>query len=260
MDQGRMPVVFVHGLRTSRTMWRAQVGAVEAAGHRATAVDLPGHGRRFREPFTVEGAVDAVHAAVEDVGGRALVVGLSLGGYVGIAHAARHPDQVAGLLAASCCRRPRRAVVRVWGLGSRAILCLPDRGAGLNGFLVDHVLPAAGAADARAGGFALDVMTSVLGAMAGVDVLADLRRVEAPVWLVNGRFDHFRGEERAFLGACRDGRLVVVPGATHLVSLVRPTRFSRVVLEALAVVDQRESATGHGTGAEPAGAVRGVRP
>ncbi|MCL2464420.1 MAG: alpha/beta hydrolase, partial [Micrococcales bacterium] len=88
-------------------------------------------------------------------------------------------------------------------------------------------------------GFAYGVMTQALRAMSGVDVLGDLRRIEAPVWLVNGRFDHFRGEERAFFAACRDGRLVVVPGATHLVSLVRPTRFTRAVLEALAVADAR---------------------
>jgi len=42
-----------------------------------------------------------------------------------------------------------------------------------------------------------------------------------------------------FLAACRDGRLVVVPRATHLVSLVQPARFTRVLLEALDEVDAR---------------------
>lgn len=235
-------MVFVHGLRTSRTMWRAQVAAVEATGHRAVAVDLPGHGLRTGERFTLDGAVDAVRHAVDDAGGRALLVGLSLGGYVAIAHASRHADQVAGLVAASCCTRPYRPVVGVWGVVSRGILRLPDRGAGLNRLAVRLTLPPAGGRDAGAGGFAFDVMTQALAAMSGADVLGDLRRVEAPVWLVNGRYDHFRGEEPAFLAACRDGRLVVVPGATHLVSLVRPTRFSRAVLEALAAVDAREPA------------------
>lgn len=255
---GGVPVVFVHGLRTSRTMWRAQVAAVEAAGHRALAVDLPGHGERTGEEFTLGGAVEAVRAAVGQVTGvcgrgvadegttssrgRALVVGLSLGGYVGIAHAARHPEQVAGLVAASCCTRPRPAVVGAWEAASRAILRLPDRGAALNDAMVRAFLPAQGAADASAGGFAFDVMTSALREMARADTLGDLRRVSAPVWLVNGRYDHFRSEERAFLAACRDGRLVVVPGATHLVSLVRPTRFTRTVLEALVEVDARADA------------------
>jgi pimeloyl-ACP methyl ester carboxylesterase len=72
--------------------------------------------------------------------------------------------------------------------------------------------------------------------------VADLARIQAPVWLVNGAFDHFRGEERRFLAACRDGRLVVVPRATHLVSLVQPARFTRVLLEAVDEVDARVSA------------------
>ena len=67
-----LPVVFLHGLRTSRTMWRAQVAAVEAAGHPAVAIDLPGHGRRRGERFTWDGAIDAVARGVDDGGGRAL--------------------------------------------------------------------------------------------------------------------------------------------------------------------------------------------
>lgn len=100
---------------------------------------------------------------------------------------------------------------------------------------MDAVLSATAAADVAAGGFALDVMGDVLGEMRAADPVGDLRRVTAPVWLVNGAYDHFRGEERRFLRACRDGRLVVVPGATHLVSLSRPVGFTRVLLD---VVDE----------------------
>jgi pimeloyl-ACP methyl ester carboxylesterase len=228
-----LPVVLLHGLRTSRTMWRAQMAAVEAAGHPAVAVDLPGHGRRRGERFTWDGAVDAVARGVDDVGGRALVVGLSLGGYAGIAHAARHPEQVAGLVAAACSTRPLRPLVGAWELAVRGIAHLPDEGARLNQLMVDLALPPAGARDAGAGGFALDVGRDVLRAVLAARPVEDLARIQVPVWLVNGRYDHFRGEERRFLAACRDGRLVVVPGATHLVSLVAPVRFSRVVLEAL---------------------------
>lgn len=235
-----VPVVLLHGLRTSRTMWRAQVEALERSGHRALAVDLPGHGTRRGERFTLESADETVVRAVDEVGGRALVVGLSLGGYVAIAHAARHPEQVTGLVAASCCTRPWPVLVDGWALAARVIGHLPDGGARLNGLLVDLLLPAAGATDSGAGGFALEVMGDVLRAMRGAHPVDDLARVEAPVWLVNGQLDHFRGEERTFLRACRSGRLVVVPGATHLVSLVRPTRFTRVVLEALADVERAQ--------------------
>lgn len=236
------PVVLVHGLRTSCTMWRAQVEALTRAGHHVVAVDLPGHGSRRGERFTRAGAEETVVRAVDEVGGSALVVGLSLGGYVAIAHAARHPAQVLGLVAASCCTRPRPSLLGAWALGAALIARLPDGGAWVNQVLVDRLLPAAGAADVGGGGFALEVMGDVLREMRGARPLEDLAQVAAPVWLVNGRFDHFRGEERAFLRACRRGRLVVVPGATHLVSLVRPTRFTRVVLEALDEVERTASA------------------
>jgi pimeloyl-ACP methyl ester carboxylesterase len=228
-----VPVLLVHGLRTSRTMWRGQVAALEAYGCPVRAVDLPGHGERRGERFTLDGAVQAVADGVDALGGRALVVGLSLGGYVAIAHAARRPEQVAGLVAAACSTRPLVALVDGWALLARGIARLPDAGAGLNQGMVDRLLTAEAARDVAAGGFALDVMDDVLRAMRAATPVADLARVEAPVWLVNGRYDHFRGEERRFLRACRDGRLVVVPGATHLVSLTAPVRFTRAVLDAV---------------------------
>ncbi len=230
-------MVLVHGLRASRTMWRAQVVGLERAGCTVVAPDLPGHGRRRGERFALDGAVGAVADAVDEVGGRALVVGLSLGGYVGIAHAARRPDQVVGLVAAACCTRPAPVLVGGWALLSRGIARLPDRGAWLNQTTVDRFLPAAGARDVGAGGFALDVMDDALREVGTLRPLADLARVAAPVWLVNGQLDHFRSEERRYLRACRDGHLVVVPRATHLVSLVAPVAFTRVLLDVLTQLD-----------------------
>ena len=243
---GGVPVVLVHGLRTSRTMWRAQVAMLAESGHPTAAIDLPGHGARRGERFTLDGAVDVVAGAVAGHGGRALVVGLSLGGYVAIAHAARFPAQVAGLVAASCSTRPARPVVDAWALAARGIARLPDAGAGLNQFLVDRTLTTTAAADVAAGGFALDVMADVLRELRVATPLADLARVPAPVWLVNGRFDHFRGEERRYLAACRDGRLIVLRGAKHLVSLDAPVAFGRVLLAALARLETDARTTGSG--------------
>ena len=59
-------VVMVHGIRTSATMWRAQVEHLAARGVIGVAVDLPGHGTRMAETFTLEGALQTIDAAVRD--------------------------------------------------------------------------------------------------------------------------------------------------------------------------------------------------
>jgi len=240
----RVPVLLLHGARASRTMWRAQVEALRATGRVAVALDLPGHGAHIDERFTVGAALERIGEAVDDLGGRVVLVGLSLGGYLAITYTARHPDEVAGLVAAGCSTRPDVPAVLAWRQAVRVIQRLPDRGAGLNATLVRAALPRAGAADLAAGGFALDVMTDVLTETGALRPLADLRQVRCPVWLVNGRWDHFRGQEKAYLRAASDARLVVVPGATHLVNLVRPVEFTRALLTALDEVDEREALRG----------------
>jgi len=236
------PVLLVHGSRTSRTMWRAQVEALDRAHVPSLAVDLPGHGVRRGEPFTLDSAVDAVVDGVDALGGRAVVVGLSLGGYVAIEARARTPERVLGLVAASCSTAPRTRLRDAWLLAARRIEHLPDGGAALNQAVVDRTLSPGAAADLAAGGFALDVMSAILREVGTCDPLAALGEADSPVWLVNGRWDHFRTGERSFAAAARRGgapvRLVVVPGARHLVSLDQPVRFSRVLLEAVADVER----------------------
>ncbi len=99
--------------------------------------------------------------------------------------------------------------------------------------MVDLTLAREAAADVGAGGFALDVMDDVLPRSAARARSRTSRASAAPVWIVNGQYDHFRGEERRFLRACRDGRLVVLRRARHLASLDAPVGFTRVLLEAL---------------------------
>jgi pimeloyl-ACP methyl ester carboxylesterase len=104
----------------------------------------------------------------------------------------------------------------------------------LHTVLVNRMLPAQGALDVLAGGAALEVMDPGLRATATLTPLADLADYPGPVWLVNGRFDHFRLDERTFLAACRQGRLVIVPGAPHLVSLAQPERVTDLLRRAAA--------------------------
>ena len=73
-------IVFVHGTRLTGAMWVAQQLAL-ADEFRTIALDLPAHGTHAADPFTLDGAADALSASIREhaSGGRAVVVGLSLG-------------------------------------------------------------------------------------------------------------------------------------------------------------------------------------
>ena len=114
---------------------------------------------------------------------------------------------------------------------------LPDRGLGLHTFLVRRTLPPAGVKDVLAGGVALDVMAAGLAETGRLTPLADLRAYPGRVWLVNGAFDHFRLHQKRFLTAARHGTLVIVPRASHLVSLHQPDRFDRVLRRIITLVE-----------------------
>lgn len=225
-------VVLVHGIRASRTMWLRQLTALTAAGVPVHAPDLPGHGTRADEEFTVETALAAIEDAAEAAGGDVVVVGLSLGGYFAIHWAARTRRPVIGLLAAGCGTRPRGVGLSAYRKVAALIGRLPDGGRRLNDTMARLALPPEARADLAEGGMEMGVMAAALTEVGRIDPIADLRALgPLPVRLVNGRWDHFRFEERRFLAACANGRLDVVPGAHHLVSLARPAEFNRIMLD-----------------------------
>jgi 3-oxoadipate enol-lactonase len=88
-------VLLLHAGIADSSMWRPQVEALEAAGHRVIAPDLRGFGDRRLEPAAFSHLRDA--EAVLD--GPAAVVGCSLGGRVALELAVDRPDLVERLVA-----------------------------------------------------------------------------------------------------------------------------------------------------------------
>lgn len=245
-----VPIVLAHGLRSSSSMWRPQVEFLEAQGRTVVAPDLPAHGSRRGEDFSVGRAVDTVLEAIDSVGGRALLVGLSMGGLVSIAAAGAAPGRIAGLVAASCTAQPAQSLAQVYRIPAVLMERLPDKGAAVNERFHRLTLRD-GAADAVVdGGLAVEAGTAVIDELSTIDALSALSAYPGPVWLINGARDHFRIHEKAFFDACVEGRLVNVPRAGHMVSLDQPVNFSRIVSDAADVVGVREARAGLKPGAQ----------
>ncbi|WP_125132008.1 alpha/beta hydrolase [Microbacterium sp. 10M-3C3] len=236
-----VPVVLVHGIRTSATMWRAQVDYLRQRGNPVTAVDLPAHGARMAETFTLDEAfatIDrAVRAAAEE--GPVLLAGHSMGGLLCIEYAGQvDAPPIAGFIAASCTAIPRGAALATYRVLARRFDALPDRGMALTQYVLSRTLPDETRADFGAGGYAFDAQDAALASLSVLDLLAALRRIRVPLWFINGQWDQLRVNERLFRRIRPDAELIVVPRTTHLVTAMRPQVFNALLNLAITTVEQ----------------------
>ena len=235
-------IVLVHGIRTSATMWRAQLAYLEARGYAATAVDLPGHGTRMGEDFTLHEALHTIDAAVRAAAekGPVVLVGHSMGGLLCLAYAGgADTPPVAALIAAACTSLPRGAGLRAYRLFARAVDSLPDRGMWLTARMLEATIPAETRSDFAAGGYALDTQDAALRSLATLDIATAVPRITIPLWFVNGQYDQLRLNETLFRRLAPHAELIVVPRTTHLVTAMRPRIFNAVLQLAIATVEQQ---------------------
>jgi pimeloyl-ACP methyl ester carboxylesterase len=224
-------IVFLHGMRVTRRMWQPQMDAL-GADFRVIALDLPGHGSRRDEPFRLERAVEHVAQTVDlAANGRALIVGLSLGGYVAIEFGARYPDKAAGLVIASASVEPSGWYNLPYKILLQAMAHLPQSWLSrLNRALFLAVYGKKRAQPLIAPGFfmrgAADGIRDVMSRKFG----SRLAAYRGPVLLLNGAMDFgFRLHEKRFLRIAQQGRLQVIPGAFHISSIDQPELFSEAV-------------------------------
>ncbi len=94
-DDGRAPIVLVHGLTFDRRIWAPVIEALTARdpGRRIIALDLPGHGASpATPPHDLPRVAEVVHEALEAMHATApLIVGHSMSGALVSIYAARYP-------------------------------------------------------------------------------------------------------------------------------------------------------------------------
>lgn len=134
-------------------MWRAQLDALDRAEIPARAIDLPGHGSRMDERFSVTAAMAAIGDAVDSMSGPVILCGLSLGGYLSLHWAATEgAGRIDGIIAAACGTTPKGAALEGYRRIAAGIGRLPDRGAGLNHLMLRTFVPEPGGPTSRAAG------------------------------------------------------------------------------------------------------------
>ena len=227
-------IVFVHGAAMTRKMWLPQ--RRELAGeYRVVAPDLPGHGSRARERFRMDPAIRQVRETIATyTDGSAILVGLSLGGYVATAYAARYPDDVDGLVLSGSSVNPVRGMgvlTRATGALTR-LLMKPDVGkrAGerfATRWVRERDLPPDVEREIIDAGFYPKQFGDAGPDVAGRDFRSELSTYPGPTLILNGENDKLmRRGEQAHAAAAQDARVEVLADAGHICNLHRPGTYT----------------------------------
>ena len=240
------PVVLLHGYPFNRSMWQEQVAEL-SANHRVLVPDLRGLGETTAtsKPATMTEMAQDVAALMDDLKiERAVIGGLSMGGYVAFAFYRRFPLRVRALLLADT--RPqsdtdegrRNRLEQAEKVLSEGMESIAD------GFLKKALAPStlAERPDVVARVRQMIVSTKPLGAAAASRGMAErsdqtdfLSRILAPTLIIVGSEDQLTPPKDAELmhREIRGSRLEVIAGAAHISNLERPAEFNRAMTEFL---------------------------
>lgn len=260
------PVVLLHGHSLDARMWDEQFSAFAQAGHRVVRFDFRGYGRSSGQSETQQftHAGDAV-AVMDALGiGRAHLVGLSMGGFVGADMLGAYPERLlSATLASGNIRRSPGPSTPMDSLESARrdaeIAALRARGVdSMKREWFEGLMRSAGSQRERMREplwrmieewSAWQPLHKEVRVIIGLDAWARIKelRPDVPVLLVEGRSEHNRfNPSPEILQYLPRGRMVVIDDCGHMLSMERPGEFNSEVLDFIGAVDAQsaESAAG----------------
>jgi YbgC/YbaW family acyl-CoA thioester hydrolase len=238
-------VLFIHGYPFDHTIWQYQLSQLE--GFRRVAPDLRGMGLSDAPDlgYSMTTYADDLAALLDTLGvGRAVLCGLSMGGYVALDFARRWPERLSGLVLMDTRAEGDTPDARR-GRDSQAALAR-ERGAGA---VADAMLPKLfGDPDAAHAPIAGQVrrmieatpVAGIAGALVAMrdrrdssDLLPALGAI--PVLVAVGEHDRLVSPDaaEAMASAIPGARFEVIPGAGHIPPLERPAETTALLADFL---------------------------
>jgi YbgC/YbaW family acyl-CoA thioester hydrolase len=247
--QGDGPaILFIHGFPLDRTMWRHLIATL--TGWRRIAPDLRGlglsdvpEGRYTMADYAddLSGLLDVLHVE------RAVVCGISMGGYIAFELLRRHPERVAGLVLANTRAEPDDAQAKK---RRDAMIKLVERGG--PEAIIDQMLPKLLAPSSLTAMpqvvehvrtmIAGNPKPGIIGALRAMRDRSDstdlLPQVSVPTLVVAGREDQLLAAERSRMlaDAIPGAQFTLIPEGGHVAPMEQPVATSRVVAEFLEAI------------------------
>lgn len=241
-----LPVVFLHAFPLNRTMWDPQVTALVGES-RCIAIDLRGLGEsKGGPPYSMDRYADDVASVLDTLRiERAVVAGLSMGGYIAFAMWRRHRERIRALVLADTratadteeTAERRRELIRVAETQGMTAVANAQI-TGLVGKTTRERRP--DIYDSMHRMIAQAPPRGVIGALQALmerpDSTETLSTIDVPTLVVCGDEDALTPpKDNAKLAeAIRGSRFEVLQGAGHLSNVERPAAFNTVLSEFLA--------------------------
>ena len=242
------PLLVLHGLFGSAGNW-SSIARRLAATHRVLVADLRNHGDSPHDPrMDYLAMAEDCSALIAEHGGRAAVLGHSMGGKVAMGLALTEPDRVSRLVvvdiapvaypptfrpyAEAMAALPLRTGLRRAEADAALRESVPD--AATRAFLLQNLRLGEGAPEWRCN---LPVIAAALDTLSGFPSFPDSTQWHGEALFVSGERSPYidrRGREAA-LARFPSAAFVVVPGAGHWVHADAPEAFLKAVTPFLAL-------------------------
>ena len=236
VDRGAsVPIVLLHGFPLDARIWQ-DVAVCLSKQFRVITPDLPGFGKSAAAagPFTMESVADDLHQLLASLGALPCVLGgLSMGGYVCLAHLAKYPQDLIGLILSNT---KHLADTPEQKAGRDAMIASIDTGGAPS--VSDQMLPKmlgpktpeqnpAVLKDLREMMLACPAKTSqhALRAMRNrPDSTQLLRQTKVPTLIIAGEFDAIDpvSISQTMHALCSGSQLAIIPESGHLCPIEKP--------------------------------------
>lgn len=242
-----MAVAFIHGFPHDRSLWAPQLGALTVSS-RALACDLRGFGESAGTATSIDDYADDVRAWLTQLElPRAVIVGLSMGGYVAFELWRRAPELFRALVLADT----RAGADDEAGRAKRTeqIHFVQAKGSGA---LADHLVQGMvgkstrehrpEVADRVHTMLSRAPVTGIVGALRALrdrkDSTPTLATIDVPTLIIVGDEDVLTpvNEARAMHAAIVGSRLEIISGAGHVSNVERSAAFNHLLSEFLATL------------------------
>ncbi len=237
------PILFLHSFGHNKNLWFPQLTHFVELGYRVIAPDMPGHGDSSFDPdnHTVDAIGHMYGELLDQLGiGKAIVAGISSGGYIALRMWARRPEQISGLV--MICskaeadseeikerRRAQIENIHANGLENFVITGAPKRVAPNTAeqrpWVVDWIKMMNFTVSAEANAATLEAMALK------EDDTETLQTIDVPALILSGSHDIFNPKDSSYNlnNGIKNSVHHVIQDAGHVASLENPTAVNQYI-------------------------------